>query len=65
MSKLKEIAKRFGVARSNGMPEQLKEARRRVDSIETKAMEALEYMKNSRTAIINGRTECICGSVKK
>ncbi len=65
MSKLGEIVKKFGVARNNGVPEQLKEAQRRIENIEAKAMEALERMKNSRSAVINGRTECACGSVKK
>ncbi len=48
MSKLKEFAKKFGISRKNGVPEQLKQAQMRVEGAETKAREALERMKSFR-----------------
>lgn len=65
MTKLKELAKKFGVVSSNGASEQLKEARQRIENIESKAMEVLERMKNSRSVILKNRAEYACGSNKR
>lgn len=51
MSKLKDIAKKFGISPKNGMSARLQKAQQRVDNAEQMAMEALERMKNSRLGI--------------